>query len=340
MTVAHAESAFQNPYIALLVGTAVSLDVIALTFCSAHIYSSDRKTWLRWAKYNAAWHGGLLLTYLLFIDVLSVVAQYAGLLLSMQLPPWLAWIAPVWGWIADKFRSHIVVYAAIAAMAYVWHQYSRKIRAVPTRPEVREAPLFLRWTFMNRAAELSNPNSRWAWHLSACLVAVDMLALAAVIKSGEKLVQFPRGITSDNVDWAVLNRDVANSLDSEFLLATLTITLAVFLIVGIFCFAAAKISQVFWSNIAQEEGENHRVIAANFIVVALKLLEPLVIFYFIIHSMAFLATGIPLHSPAFILGSGFLVAALVQYVGFKEIVGASSQQVSQRDTNRQEPPDA
>ena len=62
-------------------------------------------------------------------------------------------------------------------------------------------------------------------------------------------------------------------------------------------------------------------------MVLLRLLEPLVIFYFIVHSMAFLATGVPLHSPAFLLGSSFLVAALVQYAKFSEIVAAARHQV-------------
>ena len=327
MSIASAESAIQNPLIALLIGAAVSLDVIALIFCSAHIYQSKRKVWMRWAKYNAGWHAGLLIFYLLVIDIGAVLVQYLGVLLSLPLPDWLNFFAPAWLWLADKFRSHIVVYAAIIAMAYVWYQYSNKVRAVPTNPNINETPFFIRPIFSRGSGKLKDLNSPWFWHLSACLVAVDMLALAAVVKSGEKLIQFPRGLEVENLDATELAVRINDSFDLTFFWATLTVTTAVFIVVFFLCLFAAKISNIFWLNLADDDMSDDKILSAGFIVVALKLLEPLVIFYFIIHSMAFLVTGVPLHSPAFILGSGFLVAALVEYVTFNAIVVASKAQV-------------
>lgn len=323
-----AVDAFENPLVAVLVGVAVSLDVMALTFCSSHIYLADRKTWWRWAKYNAGWHAGLLLTYLVIIDLVSVVLQYVGVLVSLDLPDWLVALAPIWRWLAERFRSHIVVYAAIAAMAYVWYQYSNKVRAVPTSPSADQAPVWLRRLFAPHAESLTKTTSPWFWHLSACLVAVDMLALAAVIKSGEKLVQFPKGFDRFEGSLHQLNEKILASFDLSFLSATLLITGAVFVVVGLLCYASAKISRSFWTNRLIHEDEDYAGVVAKFVVIGLKLLEPLVIFYFIIHSMAFLATGVPLHSPAFILGAGFLVAALIEFVGFKKIIEASEEQIA------------
>lgn len=327
MSIASAESVFNNPLIALLIGAAVSLDVIALTFCSAHIYNSGPKVWKKWAKYNAGWHAGLLIFYLLVIDIGAVLAQYIGVYVSIPLPDWLAWLAPLWTWIGDRFRSHIVVYAAIAAMGYVWYQYSKKVYAVPTEPDIGEAPFFLRSIFRRGGISLSNPNSKWFWHLSCCLVAVDMLALAAVVKSGEKLIQFPRGIEVGSLTLGELTGRVIDSFDTAFFLATATVSTAVFFVVFALCLLASKASKGFWTTLATRANYESHKLTAVFIVLALKLLEPFVIFYFIIHSMAFLATGVPLHSPAFLLGSGLLVAGLIQYVTFARILAASTEQV-------------
>lgn len=321
------ESALQNPYIALLVGVAVSLDVIALTFCSWRIYSSEWRTWARWGKYNAGWHAGLLLLYLILIDLASVGVHYIAALLNIDISDYLGFLAPAWTWISEKFRSHIVVYAALGAMGWVWFQYGKKVVGVPTAPQVEEAPALIRPIFRRGAERLSDPDSRWFWHLSACLVAIDMLALAAVIKSGEKLLQFPRGFDGLSGSFSEINADIANAFNAKFLLASLWAIIAVFCVVWILCILSAFLSRYFWKNIAETIDVRRNNTMAVFIVVALRLLEPLVIFYFIIHSMAFLATGVPLHNPAFLLGSGFLIAALIQYVGFGNLIDAAQAQV-------------
>ena len=106
-------------------------------------------------------------------------------------------------------------------------------------------------------------------------------------------------------------------------MGTMVVTIAVFIVVGVFCYLSSLMSKQFWS-ISQTSERSE--LSAIVIVFILKLLEPLIIFYFIIHSMAFLATGVPLHSPAFLLGSAFLVAALIQFVGFDKIIEAAKMQ--------------
>jgi hypothetical protein len=319
------ESAFQNPMIALVIGAAVSLDVVALTFSSPNIFNSDWRTWSRWAKYNAGWHAGLLLFYLFLIDVGSVAVQYIGFAMSIRLPEFLQVLQPLLDWIAHSFRSHIVIYASMGAMGYVWWQYSTKVLGVPTKPLVEQAPIFLRWLFRKKAGQLADHQSTWFWHLSACLVAVDMLALAAVIKSGEKLVQFPQGFDRFEGRLDDLHEKIIASFNWEFFFTTTTIAAAVFATVWVCCFLSSYVSNGFWKSAGTTTESRQTSIVVVFL---LKLLEPLIIFYFIIHSMAFLATGVPLHSPAFLLGSAFLVAALIQYVGLANIVGSASKQVS------------
>lgn len=321
-------SAFDNPYVALVIGAAVSLDVIALTFSSPNIFMADRRVWRRWALYNACWHAGLLIVYLVAIDLFSVAAQYLGWLLedlARSLPNWLRALRQFFAWMSDKFRSHAIIYAAVFAMAYVWRQYSFKIVGVPTRPLIDEAPFFLRRLFKRKAAQIENKDSRWFWHLSSCLVAVDMLALAAVIKSGEKLIQFPNGFDRFEGDIHVLHDRLLSSLNWRFLVGTVLVTFAVFVVVGLFCYLSTIMSRKFWTIPTSERSAE---LSGIVVVFLLKLLEPLIIFYFIIHSMAFLATGVPLHSPAFLLGSAFLVAALIQFVGFNRIVDAARMQAA------------
>lgn len=322
------ESTFHNPYIAVLVGAAVSLDVIALTFCSPHIFLGNRKTWLRWALYNAGWHAGLLLVYLLVIDVAAVGAQFVGYALDLKLPTWLSGLQPVWAWIADRFRTHIVIYAALVAMAFVWWQYTGKVAQEPTRPDPNASPFFLRALFSKRRAQLADRSSKWFWHLSACLVAVDMLALAAVVKSGEKLVEFPSGLRGRETSLSDLTQQILATFDNKFFMASGFIVVAVYLIVGCMSFMATWVSRNFWDSGANSRRLPADSLEAHFVVVALRLLEPTIIFYFIIHSMAFLATGIPMHSPAFLLGSGLLVAALIQFVGFSKVAAAAQAQVA------------
>ncbi len=327
------QSAFDSLYIDFVIGVAVSLDVIALTFCSAHIYQSGYKTWLRWAKYNAGWHAGLLLFYLVAIDVFSVFAQFLGVVLALPLPDWLASLAPIWSWIGDRFRTHVIIYAAVIAMAYVWWKYSEKVVAVPTSPNIDEAPFFLKPIFRRFKAPSSSTESRWFWHLSACLVAIDMLALAAVVKSGEKLIQFPQGLSNFESSYSLLFEKIVTSANIDFLKATLTVTFAVFSVVFVLCFLSGYISNRFWNSVSSNGEDPLTSLQATLIVISLRLLEPLVIFYFIIHSLAFLVTGIPIHSPAFMLGSGLLVAALVNFVGLKAIIqSAAAQSQSRRDS--------
>ena len=306
---------------------AVSLDVIALTFCSSQIYNADKSVWRRWSFVNAGWHAGLLLFYLAVIDLVSVLDQYLGVVLELELPDFLKMFQPYVSWLAEKFRSHIVVYVSIFAMGYVWWQYCSKVVGEPTTPSAGDAPFFLRRYFRQPKIDSSDKSSSWFWHLSACLVAVDMLALAAVVKSGEKLIQFPQGFTDIESDFSALNEKIVGSLNVDFFQATLVITVAVYLIVALLCYLSAKLSNRFWRSIAASTIDDDQITTALFIVVTLRLLEPFVIFYFIIHSLAFLATGVPIHSPAFLLGSALLVAALIQYVGFGAILTASSNQV-------------
>lgn len=54
----------------------------------------------------------------------------------------------------------------------------------------------------------------------------------------------------------------------------------------------------------------------------LRLLEPLLIFFFLMESIAYLATGLAIGNAAMFIGAGFLVAALVQSIGMRPILDA------------------
>ena len=320
-------------WVSVIIGLAVSLDVVALTFCSPQIVFGTNRQRVSWSVLNGLWHAGLLLCYLLFIDFLAVGLQLFGFWLNLELPDFLSFFRPAYEWFTDRFRSHIILYASTIGMAFVWYQYSYKVVSTPTDPSFDDVPRYLRWIF--RVLGLVYPlvpkilrsSSRERFvrlNLACCLVAVDMLALAAVIKSGEKALQFPDGISKIESTFASVIDKISASLDLDFMFRTAEVTLLTLLIVSVTCYVGTIAARTFWSRI-EDDGAGEAE-TAMIIVLAMKIFEPLVIFYFIIHGTAFIATGVPIHNPAFVLGSALLVAALIQYVGFAEIVKSSSNQ--------------
>mgnify|MGYP001498560282 CR=1 FL=1 len=323
-------------WVPLVIGVAVSLDVAALTFCSPHIFRAKHSIWLKWAALNGLWHSFLLLSYLAIIDIFSVCIQLLIFVLTtLDIENYFAFLSEPYNWLVARFRTHIVLYAAVAGMAFVWSQYVGKISSTPTDPQDSDLPWYLRPLFgvigfgyspLRRMGLVGGSKRSFVTaNLAACLVAVDMIALAAVIKSTDKLLEFPQGLDYSYASLTGVWAQIRNSFDADFAARTILVVALVFAVVSICCYFTILIAREFWKRLTEKEKLAHTD-QAFLAVLAMRVLEPLVIFYFIMYSTAFIATKIPMHSPAFVIGSAFLVAALVMFVGIDVIIKASRSQ--------------
>ena len=291
------------PYYAVI-GLIVSMDVMALTIAKKTTYSDGRQALIGWAALNATWHGGLLVLYVFFFQY--AVEFFEWLLnaidfLIRYLPSFL--VPEQFIWFVAKLRLHVFSMFAALAITLVWVTYSAKILDTPLQPGVERLPFWLRPIFRLLRGRAENGASHiFSVNLQAALVAVDMLALAALIKASDQ--------TASVEDKAMM---------------TFIVAISVFLLtLGSAAFARRK----FAGDPLPADGDDEpassqgRAAAKLWILVTLRLVEPLLIFYFLIQLLANMATGIQIDSPALLFAAVLMVGAIVQMHGLARICDA------------------
>jgi hypothetical protein len=275
-----------------VIGLIVSMDVIALTMAKKSTYRDSLPELARWARLNALWHGLLLAVYVFFIDFIVwaaklVLNQLIDLHIELYLP---AWFPIDVAWWLGKLRIHFFSIFAAIVILMVWMTYSKKIIDTPAdNPQQESLDWWLKIIFRRLVSKLSSET--YKRHLQAALVAIDMLALAALINSGHQETTF---------------------LDK--LVMTGVITFAVF---G-FTFGAAVLVQRGFNFTA---GANRRgkTIATLWVQITLRLAEPTLIFYFMLQILATMATGHAIDTPALLFAAVIMVAAMIDMHGLARI---------------------
>jgi len=288
-------------YIALAV--IVSLDVFALTLTITKKelvddnkkVENDRRH--AWGKLNATMHAGLLLFYLTAFS-LVFDPSWIAYLLELFRHPWLVAIA-------EWFRVlalHMPVFFGVFAILWVWVSYRNKIIDEPEDSNPGKLDRFQRWIFtparrvvisLRVIKPVTEDVDVDSWSLKAFLVAVDMLALAALVKSMPAVDNWYKILTLFVVVWCVvygMSRLAARSSDK-------------------------------WMNtdgLSQDSKIAIRVL--------LRLLEPLLIFYFAVELMVFLILGYNVSSPSYFLAAAFLLGGIISYHGFDKIVAAATKE--------------
>ncbi|WMJ09168.1 hypothetical protein [Nitrosomonas sp. sh817] len=304
---------FLIPIFFITVGIIVSLDVAGLTLIKSRQFYEHPKSIFWWAFTNAAWHSGLLLVYILTIsglfDFIPLIVKKLPELVEHVAAyiPILAELIMYLALISEALSNHASVLLGLLTLCLVWVIYSNKIISQPSDGAVHELPPLARFffNFMEIGVRLLLPRS-WVdekniaikvhWNLQAALVAVDMLALAALLKSMQ-----------------VLQSSWSNIL----------ILFIVFSCVLICTYCAA----IFGSRIYSEAhidgmGASHKS-TREWVLVTLRLVEPYFIFYFALQVLGFLIFGEQIHSVTFFFAAGFLVLALVKHHSLTNIVSAA-----------------
>jgi hypothetical protein len=309
----------------VLVGCVVSLDVTGLTLSKSKYFHDNPDSRATWALSNGLWHAGLLFVYLF---VIGFVVE--------KLVPWIArhtiWLlellSSILPFIDEKYlqalrqvmasvTKHSPILLGLVAILVVWLTYSEKIKSRPSTGALSELKSLARSAYnlleigsriLGRKAESEAARVRFLyWQAQAALVAVDMLALAILIKS---LHVIPEG---------------------DSLLATLLI-ITVFACVYFFASTSAIVGSRDYASIALETSAgNSALLARNWLLITLRLVEPLLIFYFALQLVAFLVFGKQIHSTTFMFAATLLVAALIKRHSLSDIVIAATTEPPRTD---------
>lgn len=271
----------------LLVGAIVSLDVSALTFVKKETYLNKSSWGISWAAKNAFWHAFLLLIY----SIISIAA------IDIVLPFSLEGLIDLLPGIAHIFKevlNHLPFIVGLVVIAIVWATYRNKICDNPLRGNTDIVPQFkLPAYLLNKifSSEFAKEQAQ------AMMVAADMLALAFLLKSLDKLG------------------------DLNQIRHLITISALIFVSVFSICLLVHFLSRRSFNEILQDNTSSEDSKARLFqVLFLLRILEPFMIFYFLIELMSFIVWERFGSSSLFFIGSAFLVFALVKSVGLSDVI--------------------
>lgn len=292
----------------LIIGLTVSLDVAGLTAVRSPTYVGTISGILRWAGQNAFWHAILLLLY---GAVTVAVADWA-------LPAFLAelierlreWKAPQWATvIVNEVANHILVGFATATIIIVWRAYAKKIVENPYDVRAENQGVernVVRWIL--RALHL--PDDFIESQIQSVAVALDMLALAFLLRS---LQMFDAGALEDSY---VRIAAIASLI---FLSVFVVTTLTAIIIRRSFRQLLSK------ARVSEPEALENLIDLLKL----MRLVEPLLIFYFLCEMMSFTVWRHASSSSLLFAGAALLLVALIKQVRFTAIDRAARDMVAQ-----------
>ncbi len=310
----------------LAIGAIVSLDVAGLTLSKIGTFAEEGRSIPLWALTNAVWHAGLLFVYILVIAGIFKFsfAFFAGfeafLLLIIEQVDFLK--VDLRDYVQSLFaliREHARLILGMISLYIVWWTYSEKIVGVPTLGRSEELSTFPRTIYdlleicvrflPVPGRKRFNPRIFLRWQAQAALVAVDMLALAALMKAMGYLETTGRQVGLVVLVFALV----------------FAITLAIGfwgrrkyfeLQTSLKRARKAAAAQPGAAPSPAEDAENARDEARqrlwDWLIISLRLLEPWMIFYFALELMSFLIIGERVHSLGFLLGSTLLLLGLIK----------------------------
>jgi len=285
----------------MLIGVIVSLDVAGLTASKAATYVGSVKSQFWWAGRNAFWHAAMLAGYGLaavgFFDWI-VKGGLEWLIANLRYFDFALWLVPL----LVEIRMHFGVMFALLAIFVVWNIYRKKILENPLVAE-REAHgdtshldwqrRLIHWALAK--LRIFSPGFI-ARQMESVAVAVDMLALAFLLKA---LDQFR---------------------ESSFVV--LQISLVIFATVFVTVLLVAFILRTKFTEVLKsEEIDGKRSI--NRVLLLIRILEPLLIFYFVCELLCFVVWGRMSSSSLFFIAAGVLTYALVRSVKLHNIVSVT-----------------
>jgi hypothetical protein len=314
-------------WIAVIVGVIVSIDVTGLVLSQCEGYGKEILLPKRQALLHAGWHAGLFFLYILGImGLLSVVDECARVLkrlfelvdrfiqfliwdLNLPFPDFNLGEMNVAG-----FATDMALLVGILIIVFVWLTYSSKIAENHKEKYGEEPDAELRFDvkLLVRAISRLPFVRRSAQHVLAAAVAVDMLAVSALIKSY---------LIPDAVN-PVARLQVFDSIFLSVLLFAAFVFLAVYLV----ALLAGLLSK--WIGERKPKG------LFVWVLVLLRIAEPFLIFFFLAGAIESLVSPtiersdddiLALLSETFVSGehawlSAVLTLSLVLFAGPRQII--------------------
>ena len=294
----------------------VSIDVAGLTIAKSREFTERPQSLKWWAILNGLWHAGLLLVYSLVItgalDFLKISFRFVDVVADLLRNLNFFDLPDIINEVSIFVVQHIDVAAGIFGLAIVWSTYSKKIVDEPTSGSASDLPPLARFvlsvvSIFARLIMYSKVSRRGVENfinsnIQAALVAVDMLALALLIKN--------LGLMESAVN-----------IFSMSLVIMITVTTICYL-VGI----------VSIKNILNEPGKLKIRVQSNGVTymsaeylpsawlrISLRLIEPWLIFYFCLELISYLLFNSQEHSLGFLFGASLMLIPLVRQHGLREV---------------------
>lgn len=298
----------------IVAAVVVSFDVAGLTISKAQELRVGGRTEQRnWALLNAIWHAALLLSYCIaihisldFIDIHLLdwirgafdraMAFLASFRFNVPLRP--EYVARV----VELIKEHVRIILGAVTLVVVWVVYDNKIVGTPRRGTPGQLSglavslygmlVLLARLRHRRLGEVEFVKTRKILfdNLQAALVAVDMLALAALLKALHYLE-----------DWAEISAIV------------LTVLLIVFVLASVAARFASQLPTDAPSATAADPllSSSADWLKSRWLMITMRLVEPLLIFYFALELVAWVVFRERIHSVGFFLGALALVGGLL-----------------------------
>ena len=287
-------------FIYFVISVIVSIDVFALTVAIAKSNFRSKSQCNQWCRLNGFFHSFLLLFYLLIFTVFvelgpSLLIWISDIILILGIP----FLDIVAGFFR-AFSQHFQTLFGIGALVWVWIAYKEKIIEEPQMSQRGDigkksnmlfSPIFAIVKLFRVVDVKDRSIDAELWSVQAFIVAVDMLALAALVKS----------------------MPIVDSWVKIFVFVII-----VFVVVYWLARLAAYLSGVWFS------GDGLSANSVTSIKVILRMLEPLLIFYFAVELMVFIINGQNISSPVYFVASGLLVGGIIAHHGFNRIVAAAN----------------
>ena len=290
----------------LLVGAIVSLDVAGLTAVKSSTYTGSGRQVLTWAAQNAFWHAILLFVYgILTVAVIDFVLpdlfkRLIAYLREIDAPQLLRDIG-------TEIQNHIYVALSTLTIIIVWKAYTGKIVENPF--EVAQASEGTQRKLVRRLLQRVGASADFIGRqLQSMAVAMDMLALAFLMKSLE-MFGAPRLVES-----YVRVALIAAIIFVSVFLVTLT-TSYVF---------RRQFKSLLLS--AKSNVEDFSDLVA--VLSILRIIEPLLIFYFLCELMSFTVWRHLTSSSLLFIGAALLVVGLIKQAGMSNIRKTAEEMVA------------
>lgn len=310
----------------ILVGIVVSLDVFGLTLSQGERLIRKRPSRFGWAAWNGAWHSCLFLLYAFVIagayevrlELFSWLSFLPKLLLSFVSSVTPLELEKQVKIVASVLDAHAPIILGLITITIVWRTYAEKVVAKPEMGNADELPPIARvlYEIQSWLVRVLSPilRTRWinrkipfrsirrlgvrrnmrefiGWQASAALVAVDMLALAALMNA-MGYMQSPEN------RW--------------------TLFIVVFVVVSLIAYAAGGVAIKI-----RQSAAHLSVDSRNWITITIRLLEPFMIFYFLLQLVGFLVFGVRVQSVGLVVGSIAMVWAIVSLKKMDAVSAAS-----------------